>query len=116
MPTYLKTTPKMKYLSQWRFCPRAWILAQGFITKCLNILSYKEKEEQKRKRYLKEEKRLLLWIDKTHISPIIHQICQMNLDAREAQEQFLKDVYSADKTKEVFETEFTDSQFNEAIF
>ena len=39
----------------------------------------------------------------------------MNLDAREAQEQFLKEVYSADKTKEVFETEFTDSQFNEAI-
>lgn len=75
----------------------------------------RKKEEKKRKRYLKDEKRLLSWPDPIHIFPIIHQICQMNLDAREAQEQFLKEVYSADKTKEVFETEFTDSQFNEAI-
>ena len=75
----------------------------------------RKKEEKKRKRYLKEEKFLLSWPDPIHIFPIIHQLCQMNLDAREAQEQFLKEVYSADKTKEVFETEFTDSQFNEAI-
>ena len=94
---------------------KKWGMTESEVEEYVRINEEKEKEEQKRKRYLKEEKRLLLWIDKTHISPIIHQICQMNLDAREAQEQFLKEVYPADKLKEVFETEFTDSQFNEAI-
>ncbi len=94
---------------------KKWGMTESEVEEYVRINEEKEKEEQKRKRYLKEEKRLLLWIDKTHMSPIIHQICQMNLDAREAQEQFLKEVYSADKIKEVFETEFTDSQFNEAI-
>lgn len=94
---------------------KKWGMTESEVEEYVRINEEKEKEEQKRKRYLKEEKRLLLWIDKTHISPIIHQICQMNLDAREAQEQFLKEVYPADKIKEVFETEFTDSQFNEAI-
>ena len=94
---------------------KKWGMTESEVEEYVRINEEKEKDEQKRKRYLKEEKRLLLWIDKTHISPIIHQICQMNLDAREAQEQFLKEVYPADKIKEVFETEFTDSQFNEAI-
>lgn len=94
---------------------KKWGMTESEVEEYVRINEEKEKEEQKRKRYLKEEKRLLLWIDKTHISPIIHQICQMNLDAREAQEQFLKEVYPAEKIKEVFETEFTDSQFNEAI-
>lgn len=94
---------------------KKWGMTESEVEEYVRINEEKEKEEQKRKRYLKEEKRLLSWPDPIHIFPIIHQICQMNLDAREAQEQFLKEVYSADKTKEVFETEFTDSQFNEAI-
>ena len=39
----------------------------------------------------------------------------MNPDAREAQEQFLKKIYPADKIKKIFETEFSGSDVNEAI-
>jgi hypothetical protein len=92
-----------------------WGMTELQIKEYIKSCKKKEEEELKRIQYLKDEKRLLSWPDPIHIFPIIHQICQMNLDAREAQEQFLKEVYSADKTKEVFETEFTDSQFNEAI-
>ena len=107
----------------------------------LKRLQYLKEEELKRIQYLKEEKRILAKASKKFVSPIIHRLCIMNLDAREAQEQFLKEVYPADnieihfltssneyikeisglkekygdKIKEVFETEFTDSQFNEAI-
>ncbi|MEE1176937.1 MAG: DnaJ domain-containing protein [Paludibacteraceae bacterium] len=94
---------------------KKWGMTESEVEEYVRIYQKKEEAEQKRKRYLKDEKRLLSWPDPIHIFPIIHQICQMNLDAREAQEQFLKEIYSADKTKEVFETEFTDSQFNEAI-
>ncbi len=94
---------------------KKWGMTESEVEEYVRIYQKKEEAEQKRKRYLKDEKRLLSWPDPIHIFPIIHQICQMNLDAREAQKQFLKEVYSADKTKEVFETEFTDSQFNEAI-
>ncbi len=72
-------------------------------------------EEKKRKRYLKEEKFLLSWPDPIHIFPIIHQICQMNPDAKEAQEQFLKEIFPANKIKDIFETEFSGSDVNEAI-
>ena len=75
----------------------------------------RKKEEKKRKRYLKEEKFLLSWPNPIHIFPIIHQLCQMNPDAREAQEQFLKEIYPADKIKKIFETEFSGSDVNEAI-
>ena len=75
----------------------------------------RKKEEKKRKRYLKEEKFLLSWPNPIHIFPIIHQLCQMNPDAREAQEQFLKKIYPADKIKKIFETEFSGSDVNEAI-
>ena len=81
----------------------------------LKRIQYLKEEELKRIQYLKEEKRILAKASKKFVSPIIHRLCIMNLDAREAQEQFLKEVYPADKIKEVFETEFTDSQFNEAI-
>ncbi len=94
---------------------KKWGMTESEVEEYVRINEEKEKEEQKRKRYLKEEKRLLLWIDKTHISPIIHQICQMNPDAREAQEQFLKEIYPADKIKKIFETEFSGSDVNEAI-
>lgn len=75
----------------------------------------RKKEEKKKKSYLKEEKFLLSWPDPIHIFPIIHQLCQMNPDAREAQEQFLKKIYPADKIKKIFETEFSSSDVNEAI-
>lgn len=94
---------------------KKWGMTESEVEEYVRIYQKKEEAEQKRKRYLKDEKRLLSWPDPIHIFPIIHQLCQMNPDAREAQEQFLKEVYSADRTKEVFETEFTDSQFNEAI-
>lgn len=94
---------------------KKWEMTESEVEEYVRIYQKKEEAEQKKKRYLKDEKRLLSWPDPIHIFPIIHQICQMNLDAREAQNQFLKEVYSADKTKEVFEIEFTDSQFNEAI-
>ena len=58
---------------------KKWGMTESEVEEYVRINEEKEKAEQKRKRYLKEEKRLLLWIDKTHISPIIHQLCQMNL-------------------------------------
>ena len=94
---------------------KKWGMTESEVEEYVRIYQKKEEAEQKRKRYLKEEKRILANASKKFVSPIIHRLCIMNLDAREAQEQFLKEVYSADKTKEVFETEFTDSQFNEAI-
>lgn len=94
---------------------KKWGMTESEVEEYVRINEEKEKAEQKRKRYLKEEKRLLLWIDKTHISPIIHQLCQMNPDAREAQKQFLKEIFPADKIKDIFETEFSNSDINEAI-
>lgn len=94
---------------------KKWEMTESEVEEYVRINEEKEKEEQKRKRYLKEEKRLLLWIDKTHISPIIHQLCQMNPDAKEAQEQFLKEIFPANKIKDIFETEFSGSDVNEAI-
>lgn len=39
----------------------------------------------------------------------------MNPDAKEAQEQFLKEIFPANKIKDIFETEFSGSDVNEAI-
>lgn len=75
----------------------------------------KEEEELKRIQYLKEEKRILANASKQFVSPIIQRLCIMNPDAKNAQENFLQDIYPANKIKDVFETEFSDSQFNEAI-
>lgn len=101
----------------YKYTPTAFLTNRFFsnYVKKWGMTEMEVEAELKRIQYLKEEKRILTNASPKFVSPIIHKLCIMNLDAREAQEQFLKDVYSADKTKEVFETEFTDSQFNEAI-
>lgn len=92
-----------------------WGMTELQIKEYIKSCKKKEEEELKRIQYLKEEKRILANASKKFVSPIIHRLCIMNLDARNAQEFFLQDIYPADKIKEVFETEFTDSQSNEAI-
>ena len=92
-----------------------WGMTELQIEEYINTCNKKEEAELKRIQYLKEEKRILANASKQFVSPIIHRLCIMNSDAKNAQENFLQDIYNTDIIKDVFETEFSDSQFNEAI-
>ena len=94
---------------------KKWGMTELQVEEYINTCKKKEEAELKRIQYLKEEKRILVYTSKQFVSPIIQRLCIMNPDAKNAQENFLQDIYPADKIKDVFETEFSDSQFNEAI-
>lgn len=94
---------------------KKWGMSESEVKEYVRICQKKEETELKRIQYLKEEKRILANASKQFVSPIIHQLCQMNPDAREAQEQFLKEIFPANKIKDIFETEFSGSDVNEAI-
>jgi len=94
---------------------KKWGMTESQIKEYIKSCKKKEEAELKRIQYLKEEKRILANASKQFVSPIIQRLCIMNLDARNAQEIFLQNIYPADRIKDVFETNFSDSQFNEAI-
>ncbi len=94
---------------------KKWGMTESQIKEYIKSCKKKEEAELKRIQYLKEEKRILANASKQFVSPIIQRLCIMNLDARNAQEIFLQNIYPAERIKDVFETNFSDSQFNEAI-
>ena len=94
---------------------KKWGMTELQVEEYINTCKKKEEAELKRIQYLKEEKRILVYTSKQFVSPIIQRLCIMNLDARNAQKIFLQNIYPTDKLNDVFETNFSDSQFNEAI-
>lgn len=94
---------------------KKWGMTESQIKEYIKSCKEKEEAESRRIQYLIEEKRILVYTSKQFVSPIIQRLCIMNLEARNAQEIFLQNIYPADRIKDVFETNFSDSQFNEAI-
>lgn len=94
---------------------KKWGMTELQVEEYINTCKKKEEAESRRIQYLIEEKRILVYTSKQFVLPIIQRLCIMNLDARNAQKIFLQNIYPADRIKDVFETNFSDSQFNEAI-
>lgn len=69
----------------------------------------------RRKQYTEEIKRLLSNTSLKYTTPIIHRLYLMNKEAKEVQMHFLLESFSEDSTITLFETNYSDSQVNEAI-